>query len=631
MLPELSEILQCHPCVSVRIDMTKDLPMTIPKEYLSGKKSTDCIHLAEAVNAEDYYPLLAKIEELSANGATSLRAICRFLPDNKPYFVCCERRREKKLTKTVDYLAGTIIDIEVLRVSEAEMPTTATATTEPPDTGTRPVKLPIDSSEDISLAVIFGKDELARRQLPLARFNGVHSAIFDNKNNLICTHDPRVVKFDVKDYKYNKQIQIKINYIVYATWIIASNDEVLLDASALTHEILADCMSKGANITMLLHNEMVNNEHANKLLGETIEQQMLLNNIYNRVLNEYNSQHTVRAVIDMTGDFLRLNRIAVCEDVPESQSYRIMHEWFARTSIAEINPDKNCKTTTAISDTSDTLMGGSFNPVVNNFNYDQYPELLEELKHYETYFSSNPEHNVLGLDFSSYVASNLPGEGGKKYGIIVYIINDAQRVLTYAEKRLLRSVSQIIAAVIMRCKDNNELKRINQELEQSNKLLDKRTFYDTAFNIKNRNSLEKELSEALDSGKGGAIVAFKIPALNVFDNYTKFSRNNETADDASNNAESVRELLSGIEQFAKEDTELYRFSEDVFVAIMHHADKKKSKAFCEKLKARLKNNHHLEVTLGVAHYSKSGDTFDTVIRSALLHLLESEATKSVCS
>ncbi|MCL2755414.1 MAG: hypothetical protein FWD35_06850, partial [Oscillospiraceae bacterium] len=92
------DVLAHYRCVSVRIDMTKDLPITLGKHYQkdlqSKKKSISNVNLIELINAEDTTVLMSRIEVLSLNGTGSLRIVCRFVPTNKHYYICCEMRRE---------------------------------------------------------------------------------------------------------------------------------------------------------------------------------------------------------------------------------------------------------------------------------------------------------------------------------------------------------------------------------------------------------------------------------------------------------------------------------------------------------------------------------------------------------
>ncbi|MCL2070878.1 MAG: bifunctional diguanylate cyclase/phosphodiesterase [Oscillospiraceae bacterium] len=578
-MSEFIDTLKRFRCVGVCIDITKDLPVVVNKEYQTGKKSITA-NLIDLINAEDLTVVLTRIDEITMEGAGSLRLTCRFVPENKQYLICCEMRREKRLGKTLDYLFGVIMDVAEFNKS---------MDSDPMQQELIKKKLnkfsPSDSAScDTGISGIIGKEYLSRIQSPLGNDYGLKTAIFTECGQFICSADPAQTELDIRSYKHSRQIYIKINHVIYAVWIIASNDSALIERHSPIHAILAENLSKIANSYVMLYNEMVNTEHANKLLSETIEQQMLLNGIYSKVLNERNSVETIQSVVNLTGEFLKLERVIVYEDVPENEEYRSVYEWLPAVECDAENPEvaKSPK----------------------QFRYTDYPELVEELNAYETYFSNNPEHNVLGLDFSSYVASNLNGDGSK-YGIILYVVNDPLRILTHAEKRLLRSVSQIVAAVSMRCRDNEKLDATNERLYQL-------AYRDQKLGFKNKASLGLDISEALESGKQGAIVAFKISNIKYIGNF----EGQDYADRL------LAEILDSVSKF-QNSAEPYRFSDNVFMVLMRDTDVAGVKDFCDVLVNRFHEpwsvggrENYLGITTGVALYPNAGVTADELYRAA---------------
>jgi EAL domain-containing protein (putative c-di-GMP-specific phosphodiesterase class I)/GGDEF domain-containing protein len=587
IMEEFNCILSRHRCISVRIEVKKDLPLTVGKEYQKDKKSIT-VNLVDLINAEDLTVVLTKIDELSAGGnnSNSLRVTCRFVPDNKPYLICCEMRREKRRGKPADYLYGVIMDASELHANkETEMSNQREAS--------KSNSAQFSADFDMGIVDIIGREQLSRMQIPLNGGAGVVSAILTKDEKLICCADLSVSEFNVDKFSYSKRVYIKINHTIYAIWVIASDDNSLIERFSPVHDILAENLSKLANSYVMLYKEMVNNENANKLLSETIEQQMLLNSIYTKVLKERNTMKTMRAVVDMAGEFLKLDRIIVCEDFPESKKYKQVYEW-ASLSV-EVLGEKS---------------------KLSEFQYSEYPDLVEELSYYETYFSNNPEHDVLGFNFSSYVASNLVGDGSK-YGIIIYLVNDTKRVLTPAEKRLLRSVSQIITAVIMRCKDNEALDIRNQRLHHL-------AYHDQNLGVKNKTSLENDVRDALESGHPGVVVAFKIPNMKDIYNFAGHERANGI----------LTEILENISDYAGLSAEPYRFSEKIFMVLLRSADLTQAREFCDVLVERFHHpwdyfgsEHYLDITAGLVPYSRLfelGTTVDDIYRAAIMSMDKAE-------
>lgn len=587
------ELFKNLDCVGVSIEIKKDLPVTVNKEYSAGRKCVTA-NLIDLINAEDLTVVLTRIDELTANGSGSLRVTCRFVPENRRYLICCEMNREKRLGKTVDTLFGVIIDVDELNKGIAADPAQQELLTLKKNME----KFSASSENDKDIVEIVGIEQLLRIQIPLANYNGIHSALFTENGKFICSHDPAQTNFDVKKYKYTRQVYIKINRVIYAVWVIAADDKSLIDWCAPAHDILAESLSKITNSFVMLYNEMVNSEHANKMLSETIEQQILLNGIYSRVINEHNTAETTQAVLNMTGSFLNLDRILIYESVNKDGFVRVNDWW---------NP-------------KDGKDGEKSEPPPVSPSYfirNDYTSLSEKLDAYETYFSNNPKHNVLGLPFSSYVASNL-NANGLKYGIVIYIIDNSAKVLSHAEKRLLRSVSQIIAGVALRCKDNKELRESNRKLLHL-------AYFDAKLSVKNKASLNLDIDEAVQSGLNGAVVAFKITNMKSI---IKFE-GHECCDKL------LIKVMDFIRSYNQSPNELYRiepyrFSDKIFMVLLRNSDAVAVKAFCDALMERFSrpwqvnlNNEqsefkerYLEITAGAALYPNAGTTYDELCRTA---------------
>jgi EAL domain-containing protein (putative c-di-GMP-specific phosphodiesterase class I)/GGDEF domain-containing protein len=569
----------------VRIDIRKDLPLTVGQEYRVGKKPIT-VNLIDIVNVEDLTHLLARIDELTMSGTGSLRVSCRFVPGNKRYIICCDIRRKKerkRFGKTVDYLYGVIMDVEEFNKNR---------TSDPVEQAYIKKELAkFSAGGDLGIVEIIGMEQLSSIQVPLTANRGLHSAIFTDNGKFICTADPSQKSFNIGDYRHSRNLYIKINHKIYASWLIFSDDIALIERYSPVHDVLAQSLSKISNFYVMLFNEMVNTEHANKLLSETIEQQMLLNGIYAKLLNERNTVTTMQMIVNLTGEYLKLERIIVCEDVPAEKKYKSVYEWVATRTV---NEDEECEREVT---------------KLNEFKYSDYPTLIDELASYETYFSNNPEHDVLGLDFSSYVASNLNGDG-ERYGLIIYVINDVSRVLSHAEKRLLRSVSQIIAAVILRCKDNDKLDETNERLHHL-------AYRDAVLGVKNKASLMDDISLSLNRGQSGAVVAFKIPGMKNIENFVGLGCTDVL----------YAKILEDISNYEKLSAEPYRYSDKLFVALLRKCNTLSARDFCEDLIKRFTKpwqldgiEHHLDVTAGVALYPEAGTTAEELCRIAIMSM-----------
>jgi len=430
---------------------------------------------------------------------------------------------------------------------------------------------------------ILEKDFLINIQKPLLLAEGLYTALFDFDDSFICTGDPEQTDFDRDAYKYVKRNDIRINREVAARFYCAAHEDGIIEKFENAHEIVFETLSKMANAYVLLTGSMENAKSAYKVLSENAEQQLLLNKLYTKVLNERNSMETLRSAVELTGTHLKLDRIVVYEDIQSEEKYRLAYEWV---------PDG---------------VNGGGSP--REFAYTDYPKLTEELSYYETYFSNNPKHVVLGHEFSSYVASNLTGDG-VRYGIIIYEVANSKRVLSHSEKLLLRNTSQILATVLMRCKDNEELDKKGERLAFL-------AFHDPVLGIKNKVALGNDLTDELHAGANGALIAFKIINMKTLNHIMGHHYTDGLI-------LQVMEYISGLSGFQAEP---YRFSDNVFMILLRLADSEKARAFCDMLSKRFSkawfkdgSEHYFEIGAGVAPYPESGETADEIYRAATMSM-----------
>jgi diguanylate cyclase (GGDEF)-like protein len=564
-------VLSRNKCVIARIDFKKNLPVTVSERFGGGDKDKKDVtaNLEEIVLPEDLPALIRSIDEIFANGSGSLFAHCRLLPENKWHLICCGLYKEKGLRKPV-YLFGNIIDVSEYLESIENDPALQEFKKKNSDKFTEPA----------GFAEILDRGYLSNIQEPLTVDGKLYSAIFDANGDFICSADLSQTEFDAKKYARALNADIRVNHSVYATWTIASDDAGVIEKYSATHAILSETLSKMANAYVMLFNEMVNSERANKLLSENVEQQILLNSVYNTVLNEKNSMETMRSVVKLTGEYMKLDRIVVYEDFPLEELYKLRYEWVPREA---------------------DYIG------LGEFSYSDYPKIMQELRDYETYYSNNIAHVVLGHTFTSYIASNLTGDG-VKYGIIIYEIINPEHVLNHSEKRLLRSISQIIATVLMRCKDNEELDKTNERLRFL-------AFRDPVLGVKNKTALNGDLSEELERGAPGVLVAFKITNVKTLNHLMGHGYTDGLII-------KVMEYIDGSDGF---EAEPYRFSDNMFVVLLRNTDAARAKDFCEKLTTRFRrpwrhegSEHYFEIGAGVAPYPETGITAEEIYRAATM-------------
>ncbi|MDE8717976.1 GGDEF-domain containing protein, partial [[Eubacterium] siraeum] len=128
------------------------------------------------------------------------------------------------------------------------------------------------------LADVLDVDYLTSIQRPFA-VPQLYSAIFDVKGKLICAPKTQHKSLSPDDFAYQKKMNIRINHLVSGTWILGAKTQELLDDNIQLWETLVQTVSRMANAFVVVLSEMDNSQNANKLLGQNVEEQILLNNI----------------------------------------------------------------------------------------------------------------------------------------------------------------------------------------------------------------------------------------------------------------------------------------------------------------------------------------------------------------
>ncbi len=270
-------------CVNIRIDLTRDIPITLLDKYHNLSKKDRRMSLREIIYAEDF-PVLADIfSEIVSGRETALNAHCRVRVGEDYRWVCLNCSSRKDTFNRSQYLTGIMMDVsEYLDASENEFAIGGTVRKKrdfTPDTAV--------NVQDASLTEILGEDYLLRIQQALTVTHGISSAFYDGSGKLILSppdENGRIIS--QKKTKYKISQEIRCSHQLMAVWTVASDDREALDRTKPLLKVLAETVSQIANAILVLYNEMENSKTANQQLGSNIEQQILLNNIYTIILGK---------------------------------------------------------------------------------------------------------------------------------------------------------------------------------------------------------------------------------------------------------------------------------------------------------------------------------------------------------
>lgn len=559
-------------CVNIRIDLTRDIPVTILNKLPSLSKKDKRMNLREVIYADDFPPLADIFSEIVSGRQKSIDAHCRVKVGEDYQWVCLNCTAKKDTFNRSQSLTGTMMNLsEYLDASDSE------AVLEGSIKKKREVSDVEVNLQDASLSEILGEDYLLRIQQALISNTGISSAIYGSKGELLlsASHEKKE-KDSSKKSKHSETEEIRCHHKLLATWTITSEDREELEKAFPLFKVLAETVTQIANAILVLYTEMENSKIANQQLGSNIEQQILLNNIYTIILEQNDSDEALKMVMKLVGEYLKLDRVSLYDYDSETGYTKLNKEWS--------NKDVN---------------------VMGVFNVKDYPHLMEELNYCDTYFSNSSvsfeEINKTGI--KSFVVSQLAANG-KFVGMIFYETLKQERIWSNADKKLLRNISQIVSTMLIRCSMDSELKQQNEKLK-------KLAFTDPVLEIANRTCLDKDLKSQLKSKTKGAAVSVKITNIS-------------TVNEAFGHLHSD-DLLKKITEYIKvldyDGKKVYRFSGSVLMILLKNAEQERVSQFMDMVIDRFSQpwvvngeEHYMEINAGVAFYPEDGDACDEIYR-----------------
>ena len=563
-------------CVNIRIDLTRDIPLTIIDKFPQLVKKDRRMNLREIIYAEDFPPLADEFDEIVSGRQKTLSAHCRIHIHDDYHWVYLSCKSGKDAFNRTQHLTGTMMDVsEYLETADADSVLGGVARK-----GRERITAALNN-HDISLAAVLGQDYLISIQKAFAAINGVSSAIYNPDGSLVLsTADENGNVISQRRFKHKISREIRCNHRLMAVWTIASNDEELLAASESLLDVLAQTVSQTANALLMLNSVMENSQTANQQLGSNIEQQILLNNIYTILLEENDSDGALDTVIRFVGEYLKLDRIALYSYNKSNEKAYLTKEW------SEEGID-----------------------IQYRFKVSDFPKIIEELDYCDTFFyNSTRDNNKLNRTGVKSVAAAQLSQNGEFRGIIFFEAVRENRDWSNADKKLLRNISQIISTMLIRC-------GMDEELKQQNEQLKKLAYTDPVLDIPNRRRLDRDLKSELKKGNSGAAVTVKFV-------------NTGTANEAFEHIHSDS-LLKSVSQYIEnsdaKDACVYRFSGSVLMVLLKGADIVTVKEFVNDLIARFTKSWligeeecYMDMNAGAAFYPSDGAGCDDVYRASTL-------------
>lgn len=556
--------------INIIIEFSKDFPFTINP---GTDKELTYPSLIEMINPDDIPPITEMFTDITIGGEKKLEAHCRFLVAGEYhwFFLSCEpvygsftkpMRFEGTMCDVSTYLEATGEDLVYKEYRKKHN-----------------IKLAELRKGSISLDEVLDKEYLVSIQKPFAQPQ-LYSGIFDAHSKLICVPKGQNPVLRAEDFPFQKKKNIRINHLVSGCWTIAAKSEKQLDEQLQLFDTLVQTISRMANAFVAVLNEMDNAQNANKLLSQNVEEQILLNNVYDIIMKTRTVQDGLELVLELVGGYFKLDRIAIIDN---DSTTRDRFSWYSDKRFAIDLPDEQ-----------------RYKLTEKNF-----PDMYSDIRNTSSSFSENGRNDLAFMGVKSYAAYKLY-DSGSFGGMIAYETIDNERTWTQRERKQLRNISQIISSILMR-------KRTQEKLEESQQRMRQLAFYDSIFQVPNRARLNKDLTELLENGEEGSIVAFKITN----------TRSLSAVNGHSYSDMLVKSVAQYLVSLPVKNLGVYYFTNAIFMLNLPGCMGNEAKKLAEMLIYRFSkpwiydgSEHHIYCSLGIAYYPVNGKTAEDVCKAA---------------
>ena len=553
--------------VNIIIGFSRDFPFTInPGEQNEQTYSS----LLEIIHPDDIPPITEMFTDVSFEEEKTFEAHCRFMvgEDYHWFFLSCKAvyaeygrpvRFEGTMCDVSTYLecAGDDLVYNEFRKKHN-------------------IRLTELKKGAPGLADVLDIDYLTSIQRPFAGPQ-TFSAIYDEKGKLICAPKAQHKSLQADDFAYQKKKNIRINHQVSGTWVLAARTQELLDENVQLWETLVQTVSRMANAFVVVMSEMDNSQNANKLLGQNVEEQILLNNIYAIIMESKTPDVALSSVMELVGDYFRLDRITIVDREDFKQELCWCRDYKYRNLPLDINSE----------------------------NVQSFKAIREDLELTSSAFSDAQTNELGKFGVKAYAIFKLINSGSFD-SLILYQMIEKEHIWTQRERKQLRNISQIVSSLMMR-------KETQDKLEESQKRMRQLAFYDAIYNIPNRARLNKDLDKLIKKGGKGSLLAFKVTntrSLSAVYGHTYSDM-----------------LLRSIAQYLGElpvkGIGVYYFTNAIFMLNLPDCTADEAKNLAEMLIYRFskpwrfgEDEHYIHCSLGIAFYPENGKDAEELCKAA---------------
>ena len=533
-----------------------------PNPFSDGR----AVLMGDIVHPDDYQPFCEVINEIVSGGSEEMHVHARILTGGEYRWYYISALAVRNESGSLLEMDGMMFDVSAYLDCEGEdavMRRFRSKSTEHMDS----------AQHTPELADILGEDYLARIQQPFSHIKGLYSAIVGNDGEIIATASGQDKRVNLNKLSYQRKKSIRIKRQTVASWVIAGESQEDVNDNAQLLETMVQTVSGIANSYVVLCEATDNSQSANKLLGQNFEDQILINNIYALSFASDDSKTSASSILPLICSYFDLDEILFSAgESAFAKFYSWDEDGFIFPTVSDIrcpkDMDKELKSAGVIC---------------------MDERILTE--------KSGADRSVAVV--RAYI------NGGS--GAVFYIPKSRNKVWSNRDRKLLKTITQILATIIGKS-------LMEDKLAASQEYLHRLAYYDFTTNIPNRSMFERDFESLIKSQGGGAVISVEISNLKaVSEIYST-----EYADDI---LKSVAEYISAIPCSAEK--KVYRFSNDILFITFLGSSRDEAKQLAQVILTKFRSpwylndtEHHLELYCGVTICPDDADDIADCIKAA---------------
>lgn len=526
------------------------------------------ISFSGMIHPDDYQPFCEVVNDIVNGAAKEIRVHARLMVNNDFQWYYITGIASRGEDGTLQSLDGMMFNVSDYLESDGEDAVLTRYR--------KKHSVDLEGSElSYRLDEIVGASYLVRIQEPFSQVEQLYSAIIDTEGKVIAVAGRQDKHINLNKMSFQRKKYIRVSHQEIAAWIIASESEEAVNSNAQLLDTMVETVSSIANSYVVLVNEMENSQKVNRMLGQNIEDQILINNVYSLVLQSSDTRKAIAGILPLITDYFHLHDIMFCMDMGESIN---VYRW-----------DKSGNTLPVVCET----------PRIMSIN--------SELDYSGIAFTDKQTMHADHDGKNRSCALVRTYENGRNYGDVVYTAVESGRTWSNNERKLLKNVTQILSTVI------NKL-FMEEELENSRAKLERLAYYDIITNIPNRSALERDFREEIRAGHSGAVIAFEISNLKVISEING-------CDSADDILKSVAEYISALPSVSSK--KVYHFSSDIIMITMSGADREEARQYAQAVLTKFRspwfldnNEFYLRIYAGITIYPDDAEDIELCIKAA---------------